>query len=142
MWLCFRPCHLHLMGRSATAVQVLANRYRCERRTQPSDPGLSDTGWWRLAGLDDADRLAVLTRIVVTSVARALGTDRDTLDPDHPLDTLGLDSLLLVGILTEVNVMLGTDLSFTDLLGADSIREIAIDLDQQVHDELLAAARR
>lgn len=117
---------------------MLANDHRCERPTSPSDRALSDPAWSRLAGLDDADRLAVLTRIVVTSFAHALGTDRDAPDLDRSLDALGLDSLMLVGIQTEVNVMLGTDLSMTGRLGTDSIREVAIDLDLHVRNRLAA----
>jgi DNA-directed RNA polymerase specialized sigma24 family protein len=119
-----------------TAVRMLANHHRYEQPTRPSDLALSDAAWSRLAGLDDADRLAVLTRILVTSVAHALGTDRDALHLDRPLNTLGLDSLMLVGIQTEMNVMLATDLSLTGPLGTDSIREVAIDLDRRVRDKL------
>ena len=107
---------------------------------QDERPGraLSDVAWSRLAGLDDAGRLAVVTRIVVASCAGVLGIRRDAVDVDRPLDALGFDRRMLVGVHAEVGVMLGTDLPSPDLLGPRTIREVAADLDLQVGDGLAA----
>lgn len=78
-----------------------------------------------LLAADPADRQELLESYLSVVVARALEMPPGQLDADLPLNGIGLDSLVAVGIKNQVEVDLGMSLPLADALEGSSLRQLA-----------------
>jgi myxalamid-type polyketide synthase MxaE and MxaD len=78
-----------------------------------------------LLAADPADRQGLLEAYLRVKVARALDMPLEKLDVDEPLNGIGLDSLVAVGVKNQVEVDLGMSLPLADALEGSSLRQLA-----------------
>lgn len=74
---------------------------------------------------DRTERLALLQAYLVDEVARVLAFDSDALDPQTPLSSLGLDSLMAVQLRNTMVVQLGIEIPVKELLQGHNIARLA-----------------
>jgi NAD(P)-dependent dehydrogenase (short-subunit alcohol dehydrogenase family) len=78
-----------------------------------------------LLAAEPAARQTLLESYLRVEVGRALGLPPAELDVDQPLNSVGLDSLVAVGMKNQVEVDLGMSLSMVDVLEGSSLRQLA-----------------
>lgn len=78
-----------------------------------------------LFAADPADRQGLLESYLHGAIARALEMKPEQLDPDQPLNEVGLDSLVGVGMKSQVEVELGISLPLAAALEGGSVRQLA-----------------
>jgi acyl carrier protein len=81
-----------------------------------------------------AQRLELLESYLRNQLARALRVDPARLDPNKPLNTLGLDSLTTVELKNSIEASLGVSVPIASLLQGPSLSQLT----EQVLDCLLA----
>src|SRR5262249_11310544 len=82
-------------------------------------------------GSDHGDRLVDYIR---DRVAAVLEVGADTVDPDQPLMTLGLDSLSAMELKAEIDKKLGSPVPLSMLLEGSGIRELAQKVSERLND--------
>ncbi|MFD9907150.1 beta-ketoacyl reductase, partial [Streptomyces sp. NPDC059063] len=128
-------------ARSAPAAArspLVAELTAADDGTAPHDKGGGLTVDELLAA-DPADRHRLLESYLHVEIARALGLPREQLDVDQPLNGVGLDSLVAVGVKNQIEVDLGMSLPLADALEGSSLREVAA---RMLADAAAAPARR
>jgi acyl carrier protein len=78
-----------------------------------------------LFAADPADRQGLLESYLHGAIARALEMKPEQLDADQPLNEVGLDSLVGVGMKSQVEVELGISLPLAAALEGSSVRQLA-----------------
>jgi acyl transferase domain-containing protein len=78
-----------------------------------------------LQAIEPSARVDTLVGQLVRSVQRALGYRSTTVDPDDPLASLGLDSLMAVELRNEIQNRLGVSLTVASFLRGATIRSVA-----------------
>ncbi|MWA04973.1 SDR family NAD(P)-dependent oxidoreductase [Actinomadura sp. LD22] len=78
-----------------------------------------------LFAADPAERRALLETYLHGAIARALEMTPEQLDADQPLNEVGLDSLVGVGMKSQVEVELGLSLPLAAALEGSSVRQLA-----------------
>ncbi|WP_433227496.1 type I polyketide synthase [Actinomadura formosensis] len=78
-----------------------------------------------LFAADPADRQGLLESYLHGAIARALEMKPEQLDADQPLNEIGLDSLVGVGMKSQVEVELGISLPLAAALEGSSVRQLA-----------------
>ncbi|WP_322768339.1 type I polyketide synthase, partial [Frankia sp. Cr1] len=87
-----------------------------------------------LFAADPADRQELLGSYLHGAIARALEMKPEQLDADQPLTEVGLDSLVAVGMKSQVEVELGLSLPLTAALEGASVRQLAAQMLADVLD--------
>ncbi|TDB90608.1 SDR family NAD(P)-dependent oxidoreductase [Actinomadura sp. KC216] len=91
----------------------------------PPDGGRGALTAADLLAADPADQQELLESYLRVEIARALEMPLDQLDIDEPLTSIGVDSLVAVGVKNQIEVELGMSLPLADALEGSSLREIA-----------------
>jgi hypothetical protein len=78
-----------------------------------------------LSAADPADRQELLEAYLRVEIARALDLSTDRLDVEEPMNSVGLDSLVAVGIKNQIEVDLGISVPMADVLEGTSVRQLA-----------------
>jgi myxalamid-type polyketide synthase MxaB len=86
--------------------------------------------------LPPAERQQWLEQMIQKRVADALDTDPERVDPEKPLNTMGLDSLMALELKNEIENVLGVVIPITLLIKGPSLRELS----QYVVNDLEALA--
>ncbi|HEX4953119.1 MAG TPA: beta-ketoacyl synthase N-terminal-like domain-containing protein [Thermoanaerobaculia bacterium] len=99
--------------------------------------GEGEPSWRReLASLGDASgRTAVATERVKDLVAGVLRIHPSQLDPQQPLNALGVDSLMLAEIRSRVGAAAGVEISLADLFGGASVATVARQIVAEVESD-------
>ena len=71
--------------------------------------------------------------------ARVLGTSPSTLDPERPLNELGLDSLMGIELVNRIEAELGVPFPTEKIVGGPSIRMLARILAESLEDSTPAS---
>jgi acyl carrier protein len=79
----------------------------------------------RLRALPEDQRIDAIAELVIDALTAVLGMEQGAIEPDTPLDTLGLDSLMLLELQTHLNRTIGAELTLMNLLGLATTAEIA-----------------
>ncbi|WP_052509248.1 type I polyketide synthase [Kitasatospora griseola] len=93
---------------------------RPARRGGPVLPGREE-----LAALPAAERSGALAAQLLTAVAAVLGASPDALEPQAPLISLGLDSLMAVELRNAIDQALGVNVPISDFLKGATVRALA-----------------
>lgn len=106
--------------------------------TPPLDPtaapaGASDLLQELLLLTEPAERLNRLHAYLQVWVAQVLRLDPAHLDPQQPLNVLGLDSIMAIEVKHRIEQHLGVTISVTDLLMGMSVSQMANKLLEQLH---------
>ncbi|QXJ21818.1 type I polyketide synthase [Actinomadura graeca] len=78
-----------------------------------------------LAAADPGDRRELLEAYLRVEIARALDMPPGRLDVEEPMNSVGLDSLVAVGIKNQIEVDLGISVPMVDVLEGSSVRRLA-----------------
>jgi NADPH:quinone reductase-like Zn-dependent oxidoreductase/NADP-dependent 3-hydroxy acid dehydrogenase YdfG/acyl carrier protein len=79
----------------------------------------------KFKSLPQGERQKWLEQMIQGRVAQALDTDPDRVDPEKPLNTMGLDSLMALELKNEIENVLGVVIPITLLIKGPSLRELA-----------------
>jgi acyl carrier protein len=82
----------------------------------------------RLAGASAKERNGLLVERLALHVARVMGMDARSVEPNRPLGDLGIDSLMAVELKNRIDGDLRTSIPVTTLLAGPSIEELAAEL--------------
>lgn len=93
-----------------------------------------------LAPLSDEERMDMMVNYLKTKIAKVLSVPPGKLEDDKPLNSLGLDSLMAIELKNSVETSLGTQLAIATLLKGPSIRDLAVNMLEQLLDEEFAEA--
>jgi myxalamid-type polyketide synthase MxaE and MxaD len=113
----------------AEGLPLVADLVAGARVTPPDDTRAAGGGKLtvdELLAADPADRQGLLESYLGVEIARALEMPQGRLDADLPLNSIGLDSLVAVGIKNKVEVDLGMSLPLADALEGSSLRQLAV----------------
>lgn len=78
-----------------------------------------------LAQSSEADRLAQITRVIAETLAAVVGKDADVIDPEEPLSSLGLDSLMGVELRSKLEIRLGIEIPMASLFEEPTVASLA-----------------
>ena len=79
----------------------------------------------KFKSLAQGERQKWLEEMIQSRVADALDTDPQRVDPEKPLNTMGLDSLMALELKNEIENVLGVVIPITLLIKGPSLRELA-----------------
>jgi len=88
-----------------------------------------------LSALSESERMEVMSDWLKKKIARVIGVPPSKLEEDKPLNSMGLDSLMAIELKNSVENSLGTQLTIATLLKGPSIRDLAVNMLEQILDE-------
>ena len=88
-----------------------------------------------LAPLSEEERMTMMVDYLKTKIAKVLSVPPSKLEEDKALNSLGLDSLMAIELKNSVETSLGTQLAIATLLKGPSIRDLAVNMLEQLLDE-------
>jgi acyl carrier protein len=117
---------------------VLASLFQPELHGEKGAVGSSEIARLMLQfkSLPSGERQKWLEEMIRQRVAQALDTDPERVDPEKPLNIMGLDSLMALELKNEIENVLGVVIPITLLIKGPSLRELA----QYVVNDLEALA--
>lgn len=72
-----------------------------------------------------SERLALVEKFLIRSVADVLGTDEAKIDPTISLSSLGLDSLMSIELIASIDKQLNLSLAVSDVLSSSTLQAVA-----------------
>jgi NADPH:quinone reductase-like Zn-dependent oxidoreductase/NADP-dependent 3-hydroxy acid dehydrogenase YdfG/acyl carrier protein len=106
---------------------ILAELYQPDTQGMKGGQGASELAQLMIQfkSLPPGERQKWLEQMIRSRVAEALDTDPERVDPEKPLNTMGLDSLMALELKNEIENVLGVVIPITLLIRGPSLRELA-----------------